>query len=288
MNPQMFNSFLDGTKSGIEMAADRQCHRAGAALRRARLPALRHPRPAAGAAPARGGRRAGAERAGGGDLLRGARRAAGAGRSALGRLRGVRGRDGLHPPLLQRVRRPHRSFGTLRRAVAAIPPDRAGARRVGRFCCAAAGADRGAPRLGGDVVATAKRDLAVGEVLDGEGGTVSTGSSSPRRPRWPGTPCPLVSPAEVDLVRPVVVGGHRDLGRRGPPGGAGGGAGAPGDGGGLLSLRLDRLKSEVRGPRTEVPGPKWPCRGRGRGEGDDGWPAPAGQGLWTREGVGWG
>ena len=47
MNPQMFNSFLDGTKSAIEMAAVANATGLGRAGRRARLSALRRRRPAA-------------------------------------------------------------------------------------------------------------------------------------------------------------------------------------------------------------------------------------------------
>ncbi len=50
MNPQMFNSFLDGTKSAIEMAAIANADRPRRAARRARFPALRRRRSAASAA----------------------------------------------------------------------------------------------------------------------------------------------------------------------------------------------------------------------------------------------
>src|SRR5271165_1248771 len=87
MNPQMFNSFLDGTKSAIEMAGDRQRDWPRRALGRARLSALRCRRPAACAAWPRGGRRVGPRRHGRGGLVPRARRPPGVPRSALGRLR---------------------------------------------------------------------------------------------------------------------------------------------------------------------------------------------------------
>ncbi len=55
MNPQMFNSFLDGTKSAIEMAAIANATGLGVPADAARISALRRRRPAACDA----GRRAG-------------------------------------------------------------------------------------------------------------------------------------------------------------------------------------------------------------------------------------
>ena len=52
-NAQMFNSFLDGTKSAIEMAAVANATGLTPAPRRPRLSAVRRRRPAARAAPAR-------------------------------------------------------------------------------------------------------------------------------------------------------------------------------------------------------------------------------------------
>jgi hypothetical protein len=89
-NAQMFNSFLDGTKSAIEMAAVANATGPDAGRRRSRLPALRRRRPAAHPAAAGRGRPPRACRAGRGDLQRRARRPAGVPRPALGRVRHLR------------------------------------------------------------------------------------------------------------------------------------------------------------------------------------------------------
>ena len=86
MNPQMFNSFLDGTKSAIEMAAIANACRARRAHRRPVVSALRRRRSAARDAPARKRRRAGKIRRGGSGVIAGARRPPGVPRPALGRL----------------------------------------------------------------------------------------------------------------------------------------------------------------------------------------------------------
>ena len=57
MNPQMFNSFLDGTKSAIEMAAIANATGLAVPARRARLSTLRGRRSAADSARSRSGRR---------------------------------------------------------------------------------------------------------------------------------------------------------------------------------------------------------------------------------------
>jgi hypothetical protein len=92
MNPQMFNSFLDGTKSAIEMAAVANATGLVPQSRRPRLPALRRRRPAAHAATAKaGGASCSHGRPGRGGLQPGARRPAGVPRPALGRLCHLRG-----------------------------------------------------------------------------------------------------------------------------------------------------------------------------------------------------
>jgi len=75
-NAQMFNSFLDGTKSGIEMAAVANATGLTPAPAGPRVPAVRRRRPAARAAPAGRGRQPAPCRAGRGDLEPRARRAA--------------------------------------------------------------------------------------------------------------------------------------------------------------------------------------------------------------------
>ncbi len=72
MNPQMFNSFLDGTKSAIEMAAIANADRAGGARGWAVVSALRRRRSAACDAATRQGRRAGKIRRGGSGVVAGA------------------------------------------------------------------------------------------------------------------------------------------------------------------------------------------------------------------------
>ena len=91
MNSQMFNSFLDGTKSAIEMAAVANACGLDVPHDGLQLPAVRRRRPRRRAAAAAVGRRARRRRHGRGRLLAQARRGAGAARSALGRLCGVQG-----------------------------------------------------------------------------------------------------------------------------------------------------------------------------------------------------
>ena len=153
-----------------------------------RVPAVRRRRPAARAAAARRRRPPASRGAGRGDLQRRARRAAGVPRPALGRVRDVprgrRGRRGLRAPLLQGVRILDRSVGPLHARCTS---------RTTRSASSSASASRprdcGASRRGrrsawrGDVVATAKRDLAAGETLDGEGGYTVYGKLAAGRRR---------------------------------------------------------------------------------------------------------
>ena len=104
INPKMFNSFVDGTKSGIEMTAvcnatglvpqsGRPAFSAGDALRaRRRLQAEERRR------------HAGESRRHRGDVLGLPRRPRRAASSRARHLRGVRGRDRLRAPLLQGIR----------------------------------------------------------------------------------------------------------------------------------------------------------------------------------------
>ena len=89
---------------GDRDGGDRQCHRARRARGRPAVPALRRRRPAACAAAARDGRRAGEIRHGGSGLVAGARRPAGVPRPALGRLCRAGGAERLRRRLLQAVR----------------------------------------------------------------------------------------------------------------------------------------------------------------------------------------
>ena len=181
----MFNSFLDGTKSAIEMAAVANACELKVPEDGLAFPALRRRRPAlpAAAAPSAGGvlERPGMVEV---DLLARARRPAGLPRPALGRVRRVRRAVGLHRPLLCRVRPDDQPLRPLRRPLPALPPDRPGARRQRRLGLPARRADRIA-RLPGAATSppTAKRDLAAGEMLDGEGGHCVYGRLVPAQPR---------------------------------------------------------------------------------------------------------
>ncbi len=71
--------------------------------------------------------------AGRGHLVAGARWARDSVRHPLRRVGGVRGRDRVHPPLLLRVRRSHRSDRPLRVPLQALAPDRSRSRHLGRI-----------------------------------------------------------------------------------------------------------------------------------------------------------
>ena len=149
MNPQMFNSFLDGTKSAIEMTAVANATGLTARTGGAQLPALRDRRPA---------RRCCRPRADGGTLhhkgqvevIASERRGTAA--RIDGHLRwGVyavfeAGTDYV-AVLLPRVRALHRFHRALRLDVQALSPDRAGARHLGGERCAARRAHRHADRV---------------------------------------------------------------------------------------------------------------------------------------------
>ena len=147
INPKMFNSFVDGTKSGIEMTA--VCNATGL------VPQSERPRLSAGDA-VRTRRRLQAEgrrrHAGEGGRHRGgvvgrSRRPRRAASSRARHLCGVRGRERLRAPLLQGIRHAAGQQRALRRALPADPHDRARARRLGRERGAAPRADRRADRL---------------------------------------------------------------------------------------------------------------------------------------------
>ena len=160
INPKMFNSFVDGTKSGIEMTAvcnatglvpqsDGLQLPAGDALRARRYLQAEERR-----------RHAGEGRRHRGDLVGLSRRPRRAASSRARHLRGVRGRDRLRAPLLQGIRHAAGQERQIRRAVPADPHDRARARHFGGELRAAQRADRRAHRLplrrGGDRQARAQ------------------------------------------------------------------------------------------------------------------------------------
>ena len=180
MNPQMFNSFLDGTKSAIEMAAIANATGLDVPARRTVVSTLRRRRSAAGDAAARPGRRAGEIRRGGSGVVAGARRTAGVPRPALGRLCRVRSAERLRRGLFQAVRTEDRSFRAICGHVQALSSDRAGAEHFDPVRSAARWRPTGQPRgFRGDVVSVAKRDLRAGEMLDGEGGYTVWGKLMP-------------------------------------------------------------------------------------------------------------
>ena len=179
-NAQMFNSFLDGTKSAIEWPP---CPTP---------PACSPRRPACTSRPAAWTtwraccgharrRHPAPSRAGGSGVLAGARRPAGVPRPALGRVRDAGGRQRLRAPLLQGIRTGHRPGGNY---TAMYKPHHLLGLELG-VSVASVGLRReptGAPAgWHGDVVATAKRDLPAGQALDGEGGYTVYGRLMPAR-----------------------------------------------------------------------------------------------------------
>ena len=210
-NAQMFNSFLDGTKSAIEMAAVANATGLtpapdGLAFPPCGvddLPRVLRPRDEGGLL----------HHAGQVEVISSLERD---GRPVFRDLRwgvyvtfraGARRRDYVRR-CFARIRLLHRPVGPLRRDVQALSPDRARARhqrRVGR----PARRSRPARRRGlrGDVVATAKRDLAAGETLDGEGGFTVYGklhAGRAIRSRCGGLPLGLAH--GVKLVRDIAAG----------------------------------------------------------------------------------
>ena len=172
MNPQMFNSFLDGTKSAIEMAAVANATGLDVAAPTGSLfppcgvddlPHVLRPRDEGGVLDNAG--------AGRGGLVAGARRPAGVPRPALGRLRraarrrtttcGAASRQyGLTTDSTGRyaaMYKPYHLIG-LELGISVASAACAASRPGSRTPCAATSS------------ATAKRDLSAGEMLDGEGG----------------------------------------------------------------------------------------------------------------------
>lgn len=198
MNPQMFNSFLDGTKSGIEMAAIANATglappEDGLAFPPCGVQDL--PRVFAGA----GGRV---------EVISSLERD---GRPVFGDLRW--GVFAVFEGETDYIRRCFAEYG-----VATDPSGRHAALwRPYHFIglelgiSVASAALRGEPTgcsesWSGDVAATAKRDLAPGEVLDGEGGAMVWGKCIPaRRSRAIGA-LPIGLAHGVRLVRPVAAG----------------------------------------------------------------------------------
>ena len=137
INPKMFNSFVDGTKSGIEMTA--VCNATGLVPQTEGLsfpPATRFEL-ADVCKPKSAGGVLGKGRRHRGHLVGHPRRQGRAASSGARHLRGDRGRDRLRAPLLQGIRHAARPERPLRRAVPADPHDRARARHLG--------CERGAP-----------------------------------------------------------------------------------------------------------------------------------------------
>ena len=170
LNPRMFNSFLDGTKSAIEMAAVANATGLGVPpgglafppCGADDLPRVLRPRTAGGVLDGSGLGRGGIEPR--------PRRHAGSARPALGRLRRPRGRDALR-------RACFREYGVVTdesgRYAAMYRPLHLIGLELGISIASVAlrREPTGAPRgFHADVVAVAKRDLRAGEVLDGEGG----------------------------------------------------------------------------------------------------------------------
>ena len=145
INPKMFNSFIDGTKSGIEMTAvcnatglvpqtDGLAFPAGEPVRACRYLQAEERR-----------RRAGEGRRHRSGVVGRSRRARRAASSRHGHFRGVRRRKRLRAAMFPRISPDARQERPLRRAVSADPHDRARARhlgRLGRRCAASRPARR--------------------------------------------------------------------------------------------------------------------------------------------------
>ena len=148
MNPQMFNSFLDGTKSALEMAAVANACGLEGAKGRPVVSAVRRRSPRRSAEGSRQRGPACRGRHGRGRLLARARRPSGVPRSPLGRLRRLQGAQRLRRRLLQAIWHDDRQKRPLCRALPALSPDRAGAVDLGPQCGAQPASRPGRPGHG--------------------------------------------------------------------------------------------------------------------------------------------
>ena len=245
MNPQMFNSFLDGTKSAIEMAAianapGSTCRRTGLLFPPCGVDDLPHvlrPRDAGGVLEKR--------RHGRGGVVARARRPSGVPRPALGRLCRAGGAERLRRRLLQAIRAEDRRQRPVCGDVQALSSDRARA-GISVLSAALRGEPTGQPQAcRGDVAAVAKRDLRAGEMLDGEGGYTVWGKLMPaaRKPRRRRAADRPRAPRQAEERRRPRRGGAlercRCAGQRG-------GEGAPRDGATLFATRRHRRAIERR------------------------------------------
>ena len=178
INPKMFNSFIDGTKSGIEMTA--VCNATGL-VPQSQAWASRPPRASSWPTYASPGRRRHAREEGRhrGRLLAQPRRQGRAPSPGHGHLRGRRERQPLRRPVLRRVQLPARQERAIRRALSPHPHDRARARHLGRLGRAEEGADGGADLLQLRRGRHRQAPPEKGEVLDGEGGFSVWGRQTP-------------------------------------------------------------------------------------------------------------
>ena len=206
MNPQMFNSFLDGTKSGIEMAAVPNASGLTPAPDGLVFPPVGTHEMAEMLRPGNAGT---LHHAGQVEVIssRASRRQPGGERPALGRVRGVRGAERLR-----------RSAAFRNMAWSPISPGRVSALyrpfhliglelNVSILSAALRKEATGAPTgFRGDVVSTAKRDLRAGEMLDGEGGACVWGKlmTAADSLRLGGLPIGLAN--RVPLMRDVAAG----------------------------------------------------------------------------------
>ena len=180
LNPKMFNSFLDGSKPSIESTA--VANATGLTVPSNGLlypPASVDDIPFV-TRPSERRRRARTQGHGRSDLVARAGRPPDPLRHPHGRVGHGRRRDRVHPQLLRGIQRAHRPERALLHAVQALAPDRAGGRHVGGERRACAARRPASPTCwNADVVATAKRDLQPGEMLDGEGGYTVWGKLLP-------------------------------------------------------------------------------------------------------------
>ena len=207
MNPQMFNSFLDGTKSAIEMAAVANATGLTPPPDGLAFPALRHARTGARCCGQATQRRAASCRAGGGDLLActatGATwrtTCAGASTSCSRRRtttpRAASRSTAWSTDASGRVSALYRPFHLIGLEL-----------NVSILSAALRGEATGAPTgFRGDVVATAKRDLKAGETLDGEGGACVWGKLLPAATSLEIGGLPIGLANRVPLLRDVPAG----------------------------------------------------------------------------------
>ena len=202
---------------GDRDGGDRQRLRPRRARGRTSLSALRRRRPAAGAAPARRAA-ASSRRAASVEVVSSLERD---GRPVFRDLRWgvyvvVEAPNDYTAACFAPVRHEDRRDRALRRPLPALPPDRPRARHLGAVGGASRRADRRDDATSAAIaVATAKRDLKAGEMLDGEGGYTVWGKAWPATKSLAHQALPIGLAHGVQLTRDVKAGRGRPLAGRG-------------------------------------------------------------------------